>query len=442
MNKHDSERMAGLLARGGYVWTDDLNEADVVVFNTCTVRQHAEDRLVGNVAALKRIKAKRPGMIIAVGGCVAQKEKDRLLEKLPHVDLVFGTHNYMDLPQLVERARASARPVCEVIEDDEARLNGSPSKVGSPSNNGSSGGVAPVLREERHHAWIAITKGCNNFCTYCIVPYVRGREISRPIEEIVNEIERLATDGVVEVTLLGQNVNSYGRDLYGEPRFARLLEKVNAIEGLERIRFATSHPKDLSDDTIRALAGLDKVCEHLHLPVQAGSTKVLQKMNRRYSKEQYLEKVEKVYEAVADIALTTDIMVGFPGETEEDFLETLDVVERARFDSAFTFIFSPRDGTLAARMEDQVPAEVKAERFERLVELQNRISLEKNSALVGKVLPAFVEGSSKKGDGLLAARTRTNKVVNFPGKKELVHSLVNIRIEEAHAHHLMGRLAE
>ncbi len=430
MNKHDSEKMAGLLASSGYVWTDKASEADVVVFNTCTVRQHAEDRLVGNVAALKRTKEKRPEMIIAVGGCVAQKERERLLKRLPHVDVIFGTHNYMDLPRLVERARVSAKPICEVIEDNEDPRNGS-ARTG-----------APVFREERHHAWIAITRGCNNFCTYCIVPYVRGREVSRPMEEITDEIRGLVEDGVVEVTLLGQNVNSYGRDLYGKPRFARLLEKIDAIDGLERIRFTTSHPKDLSDETIRAIAELEKVCEHLHLPVQAGSSRVLEKMNRRYTKDQYLNTVEKVYQAVPDIAITTDIMVGFPGETEEDFLETLDVVERARFDSAFTFIFSPREGTLAATMEDQVPADVKAERFDRLVELQNRIALEKNSALVGKVLPSFVEGPSKKGEGLLAARTRTNKIVNFVGGKELIHRTVSVRIEEAHAHYLKGSVAD
>lgn len=421
MNKHDSERMAGLLSKAGYSWTDEVKAADLVVFNTCTVRQHAEDRLIGNVAALKSVKASRPGMTIAVGGCVAQKEKDHLLNALPHVDVIFGTHNYANLPALVEKAKASAKPVCELLED----------KDGLPED-------LPSLREEAHHAWISIITGCDNFCTYCIVPHVRGRESSRPVEEIGAEIKRLVREGVIEVTLLGQNVNSYGRDIYGEPRFAYLLEAINEIEGLERIRFTTSHPKDISDKTIAALARLDKVCEHLHLPVQAGSTRVLKTMNRRYEKEDYLELVDEVYETVPGIALTTDIMVGFPGETDEDFEDTLDVVSKARFDSAFTFIYSTREGTEAAKMEGQIPSEVKAARFERLVELQNRISLEKNQALVGSVMPAFVEGESKKG-GLLTARTRTNKVVNIPGGTELTHKTVDVLIEEARTHFLMGR---
>ncbi|MCL5291449.1 MAG: tRNA (N6-isopentenyl adenosine(37)-C2)-methylthiotransferase MiaB [Actinobacteria bacterium] len=423
MNKHDSERMAGLLARNGHTWTDDMDEADLVVFNTCTVRQHAEDRLIGNVAGLKRLKAVRPEMIIAVGGCVAQKEKERLLEKLPHVDVVFGTHNYVNLPQLVERAQVSTKPVCEVLDALDLPPNG-----------------APSLREEKHHAWVPIVVGCNNFCTYCVVPHVRGREVSRPVEDLKNEVEKLVADGVVEVTLLGQNVNSYGRDLYGKPQFARLMSEINEVNGLERIRFTTSHPKDLSEETIQALAELEKVCEHLHLPVQAGSTRVLAGMNRRYAKEDYLRIVEKVYATLPEIALTTDIMVGFPDETEEDFKETLDVVERARFDYAFTFIYSPREGTPAAKMGDLVPHEVKADRFERLLKVQNRISLEKNAALVGRVIQAFVEGPSKRGNGTLTARTRTNKVINFSGGKELIHGMVNILIEEARTHFLMGRV--
>lgn len=423
MNKHDSEKMAGLMSRGGYAWTDEIREADLVVFNTCTVRQHAEDRLVGNVAALKSVKAGRPDMVIAVGGCVAQKEKEVLLKKLPHVDVVFGTHNFMNLPQLVEKAKASSKPVFEFLETHENGV-----------------GETPTLREEPHHAWISIITGCNNFCTYCIVPHVRGREMSRSIEDIEREVRELATDGVVEISLLGQNVNSYGRDRYGEPIFAELLRRLNGIEGLERIRFTTSHPKDLSEETIEALASLDKVCEHLHLPVQAGSTSILRKMNRRYSKEQYLETVERVYREVPGIALTTDIMVGFPGETEEDFLDTLDVVEKVRYDSAFTFIYSPREGTLAAKMDEQVTSDVKAERFERLVELQNKISLEKNAELIGQVVPAFVEGPSKKGEGVLSARTRTNKVINFSGETGLVDRTVDIRIKEARTHFLMGEL--
>lgn len=421
MNKHDSERMAGLLAERGYVPSDTADGADVIVFNTCTVRKHAEDRFFGNLNNLKAAKRANPDLIIAVGGCVAQAERELIFERAPHVDIVFGTHNMPNLGHMVEAAEQGRRAVCDVADNIEVMPT-----------------TLPSAREEAHHAWIPIIIGCNNFCSYCIVPHTRGRETSRTLEDILGEVERLVADGVIEVTLLGQNVNSYGRDLYGTSKFASLLNRLNAVSGLRRVRFTTSHPKDLTDDIIEAIAAGEKICEHIHLPVQAGSNAVLRAMNRKYTKEGYLETIAKIYTAIPGASITTDIMVGFPGETDEDFAHTLDVVEKARYDSAFTFIFSPRSETPAAKMDGQIPADVKAERFDRLIALQNRISLEKNKALVGKDIEVFVEGVSKKNDRMLTGRTRTNKVVNFEGSAASVHTELTVRITEAHTWFLQG----
>jgi len=423
MNKHDSERMAGLLSTHGYEQTSDMASAEIVIFNTCAVRGHAEDRFFGNLNNLRREKRERPNMIIAVGGCIAQKERDFIFEKAPHVDVVFGTHNMANLASLIESVELSRQAVCEISDKIEVMPTSLPS-----------------VREHAYHAWVPIIIGCNNFCTYCIVPYTRGREVSRPVDDITSEVKSLVADGVQEITLLGQNVNSYGRDIYGESRFAALLRALDKVEGLRRIRFTTSHPKDLSDDTIDAIASGEKICEHIHLPVQAGSNKVLKAMNRKYTKESYLETVNRIYDAIPGVSLTTDIMVGFPSETEEDFLDTLDIVEKARYDSAFTFIFSPRDGTLAAKMENQIPASVKSDRFDRLVELQNRISLEKNIKLVGRDIEVFVEGISKKNKDVLTGRTRTNKIVNFVGPEYLIHKEAMVKIKEAHTWYLVGEL--
>jgi tRNA-2-methylthio-N6-dimethylallyladenosine synthase len=422
MNKHDSEKIAGLLAAKGFKMAASKEEADIIVYNTCTVRQHAEDRLLGNVASLKALKRKKPEVIIAIGGCLAQQEQEKIFKKLPHVDIVFGTKSISYLPELIKRVSTGDQHICLADMD------------GSAINN------LPRLRQEKHHGWVSITIGCNNFCSYCIVPYVRGEETSRRMEEIVEEVKRLVADGVIEVTLLGQNVNSYGTDLYGKSQFANLLEKLNEIEDLQRIRFTTSHPKDLSVEIIRAVAECERVCEHIHLPVQAGSTRVLKAMNRKYTKEQYLELIEQLYEGIPGVSITTDIMVGFPGETEEDFEDTLEVVRKARFDSAFTFIYSPRKGTLAAKMSNQIPHEVKIERFNRLVKLQNSITLEKNQALVGRTVEVLVEGRSKKDKNMLTGRTRTNKVVNFPYQPGLLHLIVKTRIKKAHTWSLTGEL--
>lgn len=421
MNKHDSERMAGLLAERGYEPAGELDAAEIIIFNTCAVRGHAEDRFFGNLNNLRGAKRANPEMIIAVGGCVAQKEKELLFKEAPHVDIVFGTHNMPNLGQMIESVEQGRRAICDVTDEIEIMPTTLPSE-----------------REDAYHAWVPIIIGCNNFCSYCIVPYTRGREKSRTIEDILAEVGKLVSEGVIEITLLGQNVNSYGRDIYGESRFAELLKSLNKVDGLHRIRFMTSHPKDLSDETIAVIAEGGKICEFIHLPVQAGSNRILKAMNRKYTKEKYLETVEKIYTAIPGVSLSTDIMVGFPGETEEDFKDTLYVVEKARFDSAFTFIFSPREGTPAAKMENQVPAYVKSERFDRLLKLQNKISLEKNQATIGQEVEVFVESVSKKNKDILTGRTRTNKVINFAGSHDLVHREAIIKVTGAQTWSLSG----
>lgn len=428
MNKHDSEHIAGLLeSRLGLVRAEDAEHADVVVFNTCAVREGAEERLIGQVSALKPLKALNPNLVIAVGGCVAQHERSRLFQMLPHVDVVFGTHNIPELPDLIARA-ASGTPALSVPDEPSLDVERTPS-----------------IRETRWHAWLPIAVGCDNWCSYCIVPRTRGRERSRPFDEVVAEAERLVADGVVEITLLGQNVNSYGRDLYGKPRFAEILRAV-ARTGVKRLRFVTSHPKDLSDDTLRAMAEEPAVCEYLHLPAQSGSTRILRAMNRGYSKEQYLAAVERAYELVPGLALSGDVIVGFPGETEQDFEETLDLVQRCQYDQLFTFLYSPRPGTRAAQLPDAVPPAVAQDRFERLVKLVQDSALEKNRRLAGSVVEVLVEGPSRKDPGMLAGRTRTNKLVHAPfpagaDPASLEGTFLAVRVVEAHAWHLMGEVA-
>ena len=430
MNKHDAERVAGLLATAGMRSVDDPVEADVIVFLTCCVREHADERLRGQVASLKSVKAARGGrQMIAVGGCIGQRDGERLLEQLPHVDVVFGTHNVSHLPSLLEAARSARGPVVEVLESSEEFTSD-----------------LPAEREHPWHAWVPIMVGCDNFCTYCIVPYVRGRERSRPLEEIVAECTRLVTDGVLEVTLLGQNVNSYGRDLYGTPRLAGVLEAV-ADTGVRRIRFATSHPKDLSDATIEAMARLPQVARALHLPVQSGSDRVLEAMNRTYTKRSYLDLVDRIYGAMPDIALSTDLIVGFPGETEEDFEETLDVVEHARYDQAFTFLYSPRAGTAAFGLQPEVPRPIAQQRFDRLVQLVQTSAFEKNRALVGSVQDVLFTGVSKRDDRVLAGRSEGNKVVHVPiaegaRAEEYAGRFARVRIEAAQTWFLSGYILD
>ena len=427
MNKHDSERIAGMLLARGMTAAPEGEIADVVVFNTCCVRENADERLYGQVSSLSAIRRER-GTVIAVGGCIGQRDGETLLRTLPQVDVVFGTHNLARLPAMLDAAAESPAPVVEVEDPSDGDFTSE----------------LPSQREHPWHAWVPIAVGCNNFCTYCIVPHVRGRERSRAFEDVVDEVRRLAADGVVEVTLLGQNVNSYGRDLYGSPRFAELLRAV-AAAGVERVRFTTSHPKDLSDETIRAMADTPQVCRHLHLPVQSGSDRVLEAMNRHYTQESYLALVERLYDAMPDLALTTDVIVGFPGETEADFEQTMRTVDAARYDAAFTFIYSPREGTPAAAMTDQVPRDKTQPRFDRLVSAIQASALAKNMPLIGTVQRVLLEGPSKRDERVLTGRTGGNKVVHVPlpegaAAASLAGTLVDVHIDDAQTWFCMGTL--
>jgi tRNA-2-methylthio-N6-dimethylallyladenosine synthase len=425
MNKHDSERVAGLLAGRGMIPVQTAEEADVVVFMTCCVRENADERLRGQVRSLKSVKAARPGQLIAVGGCIGQRDGESLLRQIPHIDVVFGTHNVSRLPALLDASAGQRLPQVETLAESVDFTSDLPSE-----------------REHPWHAWVPITVGCNNFCSYCIVPHVRGRERSRSVESIVEEVAALVADGVLEVTLLGQNVNSYGRDLYGEERFAEVLRAV-ADTGVARIRFATSHPKDLSADTIAAMAEVPAVMPYLHLPVQSGSDRVLAAMNRHYTQESYLGLLSSIRDAVPGIAVSTDVIVGFPGETADDFEGTMEVVRKGEFDQAFTFIYSPREGTPAALMDGRVPRDVAQERFDRLVEEVQRSALESTLSLVGTVQPVLIEGTSKRDDTMLAGRTETNKMVHAPVPDgslatDYTGRIVDISITEAQTWFLSG----
>ena len=429
MNEHDSERIAGLLESDGMVPAVRPEEADVVVVNTCCVRENADNRLYGNLGHLKTLKEARPGFRILVGGCLAQKDGDLVRSRAPWVDVVFGTHNLHRVLDLLDFAE-EWEPVTEVL-DEIGSMESIPSAL-------------PARRRVEHSAWVTIMIGCNNACTFCIVPSVRGPEISRRPGDIVREVARLADEGVTEVTLLGQNVNSFGRDLALEgkrrPVFADLLRRVGGVEGIRRVRYTSPHPKDITVDVAAAMAETPAVCEHLHLPLQSGSARVLRAMQRGYTPDRFLRKLRMVEDRVPGLATSTDVIVGFPGETESDFRATLDLVEEARFDGAFMFLYSPRPGTAAAGMEGAVGAEVAGERFERLAALQQRISLEKNQALLGTRVEVLAEGPSRKDPGMITARTRTNKVVHLPGPHPPGRYLEAV-IERAAPSHLMGRPA-
>ena len=426
MNDHDSEVITGILLSLGYQSTDSVDEADLILYNTCCVRENPERKVYGHIAAFKRLKEKNPELIIGICGCMPQQKQERqqMLQRLPHVDLIFGTHNIHRLPELLERA-ASGERIVEVWEE------------GQYDEGQDYRDDLPVQRSDGLKAFVNIIYGCTNFCTYCIVPYTRGKEHSRTPAKIREDVVGLVADGYKEVTLLGQNVNAYGKDLTEDASFSALLEDLNSINGLERIRFTTSHPRDMGPDLIKALATLDKVCEHLHLPVQAGSSSLLKRMNRGYTREYYLDLVKQVRKAIPGISLTTDLIVGFPGETEQDFQETLSLVQEVGFDSAFTFIYSPREGTPAARMPDQIPEELKKERIYKLIELQNTISEGHMRRLLGTNQELLVEGRSK--DGLIG-RTRTNRQVHFEGPDDLLGSLVSVEITEASTWSLRGRI--
>ncbi len=429
MNKHDSERIAGMLEGLGGLMVETVEEADVVVFMTCCVREAADTRLYGQVASMKNI-ALRAGSpftkrIIAVGGCIGQRDGEELTRKLPHLDIVFGTHNLASLPRLLEGALADGKHHVEVLDASSSFAT-----------------ELPTSREHSWAAWLPITIGCNNFCSYCIVPYVRGREKSRALEDIVEEAQRYVAAGVKEITLLGQNVNSYGRDLYGSPRFADILEAIDAT-GIERLRFATSHPKDLSDEVIEKFGSLRSLMPALHLPVQSGSDTVLKAMNRRYTADHYRELVSKLRAVRPDIALSTDIIVGFPGETQSDFEDTARLVDEIGYHQVFTFIYSKREGTPAARMVDDTPREVIQQRFDSLVQIVQDNAFACNQADLNSVVPVLVEGASKRDSSLLSGKSPKNQTVHAPipaGKNidELVGSIVNVQVNEAKTWYLAG----
>lgn len=425
MNEHDSETIAGMLSEMGFSQAPERDGADVVVINTCSVRENADKRFFGTLGQLKHIKKDNPDFTVCVCGCMMQQQHiiDSIKSKYPWVDVIFGTHNIHEFPRLLETVLSEKEKIIDVWENGGDIIEGLPAK-----------------RLYRHKAFVNIMYGCNNFCTYCIVPYTRGRERSRKACDILEEVRRLTEDGVREVTLLGQNVNSYmGED---GTDFSDLIYRLNEAEGLERIRFMTSHPKDLSDKLIQAYRDCEKLCDYIHLPVQSGSSRILKKMNRKYTKDDYLRLVEKLKAAVPHIAISTDIITGFPGETEEDFEETLDLVRRVEYDSAFTFLYSLRKGTPAAEYEDQIPEEIKHERFNRLVELVNEISARKNAAYVGKTVKVLVDGPSKNNSAALGGRTEGFKLINFEGPQDLIGKLVDVEVTAGKTFSLEGRLAE
>ncbi|HJT38139.1 MAG TPA: tRNA (N6-isopentenyl adenosine(37)-C2)-methylthiotransferase MiaB [Actinomycetota bacterium] len=424
MNEHDSERIAGLLEMNGYVRAPDPDTADLVLFNTCAIRENADNRLYGTLGHMKALKDRRPDLRIAVGGCQAQKDKELVLEKAPWVDVAFGTFSVAELPRLLVDRERSGVPAFDFAEQTET----------FPS-------ALPARRADPFHAWVSVSVGCDNACTFCIVPHVRGPQVSRRMGDVLDEVRRLVDDGVVEVSLLGQNVNTYGRDLDGTPLFADLLRALDEVEGLRRVRFTSPHPHDFTPDVIDAMASSRVVCEHIHFPLQSGSDRVLARMRRSYRSARYLEKLASIREAIPDIAVSTDVIVGFPGETEDDFDETLRVVEEGRFDSAYTFKYSIRPHTEAGTMPDQVPAQVAGERYERLVDLQERISLERNGETVGRSYEVLVEGTSKKDPSRVTARTRTNKIVHVPADGLRPGMFETARVTHAHPHHLDGVLA-
>lgn len=425
MNARDSEKLRGILKEIGYLEADE-ETADFVIYNTCTVRENANTRVYGRLGQLKPRKKQNPYMMIGLCGCMMQEPEviEKLKKSYSFVDIIFGTHNIFKFAELIVQRFSSGKPVIDIWEGTDAIVEDLPNQ-----------------RKYSFKSGINIMFGCNNFCSYCIVPYVRGRERSREPQAILREIRRLADDGVVEIMLLGQNVNSYGKTLDHPVTFAELLTEIEKIDKIKRIRFMTSHPKDLSDELIEVMSRSTKICRHLHLPVQSGSSRILQKMNRRYTKEQYLELTEKIRKAVPGISLTTDIIVGFPGETEQDFQETLDLVRKVRYDSAFTFIYSRRTGTPAASMEDQVPEDVVKDRFQRLLKEVQDIASEVCAVHEGTTQEALVESLSEHDPSMVTGRLSNNLLVHFPGGEELIGKLVPVYLKECKGFYYLGELA-
>lgn len=424
MNARDSEKLSGILEQVGFVETE-REDADFVLYNTCTVRDNANQKVYGRLGYLSKLKKKNPDMLVALCGCMMQEQSAvaKIKKSYPFVDLIFGTHNIFKLAELLYERLQRKEMVIDIWDSAENIVEELPAERKYPFKSG-----------------VNIMYGCNNFCSYCIVPYVRGRERSRKPEDILAEIRRLAADGVVEVMLLGQNVNSYGKNLEPPVTFAELLRQVGEIKGIKRIRFMTSHPKDLSEELIQAMKETPNVCRHLHLPLQSGSTRILREMNRRYTKEQYLALVDRIRRAIPDISLTTDIIVGFPGESEEDFEETLDVVRQVRYDSAFTFIYSKRTGTPAAAMADQIPAAVVKDRFARLLREVQAISAEICGKDAGAVQKVLVENVDDRQEGFVTGRLENNLIVHFPGTADLIGSIIEVNLEESKGFYYMGSM--
>ena len=425
MNERDSEILAGMLHEMGYEPTEDIHTSDIIILNTCCVRETAENKVWGRIGELKHLKSANQDLILGVCGCMTQQPEvgEKMRKRAPHVDIIFGTHNVHQLPQLIGRVVDERKTIVDIWESEGDIVENLPSK-----------------RVKGVKSYVTIMYGCNNFCTYCIVPYVRGRERSRNVADIAREVRQLAEEGYKEVMLLGQNVNSYGKDLQPRIEFADLLAELESIGGLFRIRYMTSHPRDFNERLIKVVAESKKVCKHFHLPVQAGGNNVLKKMNRGYTKEGYMELIQKIRANVPHASITTDLIVGFPGETDEDFAETLDLLEKVRFDAAFTFVYNKRSGTPAAEMPDQVPDEVKKDRIQKLISLQNTISMEKNLLEAGKTHEILVEGPNKGNPELMEGRTGTNKLVLFKGGENLKGSLVSVKIVETSTWHLDGEL--
>lgn len=427
MNEEDSEKLSGMLKTIGYERCNMKEEASIIIFNTCCVRENAENKVYGNLGMLRKLKEKNPDLVIAICGCMMQQKgmADNILKRFPYVDIIFGTHNSYKFPEYLNKVKSEGVQIKEIFDKESEIVEG-----------------IPIDRESSVKAFVTIMYGCDNYCTYCVVPYVRGRERSRNPEEIIKEIEELVKNGYKEVTLLGQNVNSYGKGLDNDINFAKLLRLVNNIEGLERIRFMSSHPKDFTEDVIYAIKECSKVCEQIHLPVQSGSTDLLKAMNRKYTKEEYLNIMNLIKKEIPSCAITTDIIIGFPGETEEDFSETLDLVNNVKFASAFTFIYSRRNNTPADKMKNQIDDTIKHERFNKLVEAVNKGVIEGNKVFEGKTVEVLVEGISKNDSTKLMGRARDGRLVNFQGDNSLIGKLVNVKINRAQPFSLIGEVCD
>ncbi|MEG2108137.1 tRNA (N6-isopentenyl adenosine(37)-C2)-methylthiotransferase MiaB [Clostridium sp.] len=425
MNEEDSEKLSGMLKRIGYTKTEDKENASIILFNTCCVRENAENKVYGNLGRIKKLKETKKDLIVGICGCMMQQEgmADKILAKFPFVNIIFGTHNAYKFPEYLNRVRTEGVQIKEILNKETEIIEG-----------------IPIDRESSTKAYVTIMYGCNNFCTYCVVPYVRGRERSRKPEEIIKEINDLVNSGYKEITLLGQNVNSYGKGLEDEISFADLLRRINEITGLERVRFMTSHPKDLNEDVIYAIKECGKLCEQIHLPVQSGSNRILKEMNRHYDRSHYMNLINLIKKEIPTVAITTDIIIGFPGETDEDFNDTLSLVNEVSFDSAYTFIYSRRNNTPADKMENQVPDEIKHERFNKLVAAVNEGVIKGNKKYEGENVEVLVEGTSKNDDTKLSGRTRNGKLVNFEGDKSLIGSIVNIKVVRAQPFSLLGKI--